>query len=168
MNTLVREFEASQMKQDKFDFRPGDTVRVSVRIVESGKERLQDFEGVCIARHGGGLNETFTVRRISFGIGMERVFPLHSPRIEKIIVVRRGKVRRAKLDYLRQLRGKKARISEDIQRTRKGTLAGKEAAAQAVAEAEAQAAEEAEAKARAEAQAEQEENKAEESASEEE
>lgn len=119
MSNLVREFEATQQKQEKFDFRPGDTIRVHVRIVEGGKERIQDFEGVCIRRRGGGMNETFTVRRISYGVGMERVFPLNSPRVASIDVVRRGKVRRANLNYLRKLKGKKARISEDLVRTLK-------------------------------------------------
>ncbi|GAB4317096.1 MAG: 50S ribosomal protein L19 [Candidatus Sumerlaeia bacterium] len=112
MQALIREFENQYRKPDIPDFRPGDTVRVSVRIVEGDKERIQDFEGVCIARKGAGARETFTVRRVSLGVGMERVFPIHSPRIESIQVVRRGKVRRAKLYYLRNLRGKKARITE--------------------------------------------------------
>ena len=119
MHTLVREFEAKQLKKEQYDFRPGDTVRVSVRIVEAGKERLQDFEGVCLDRRGGGLNESFTVRRISYGVGMERVFPLHSPRIAGIRTVRHGKVRRANLTYLRNLTGKKARITEDLLRKRR-------------------------------------------------
>ena len=94
------------------DFAPGDTVRVNVRVVEGNRERVQAFEGVCIGRSGGGLNESFTVRKISYGEGVERVFPVMSPMIDSITVVRRGKVRRAKLYYLRGLRGKKARISE--------------------------------------------------------
>jgi len=109
----LQEFEARQMRQDIPDFRAGDSVRVSLRIVEGDKERTQDFEGLCIRRRGGGLRETFTVRRVSYGVGMERVFPLHSPQIEKIAVTRRGKVRRSRLYYLRQLRGKKARVAED-------------------------------------------------------
>ena len=92
MNMLVQEFEAKHLKNEEYDFRPGDTVRVSVRIIEAGKERIQDFEGVCMDRRGGGLNESFTVRRISYGVGMERVFPLHAPRIATIRVMRRGKV----------------------------------------------------------------------------
>ena len=112
MNQVVRELEAKSLKQDVPDFRPGDTVRVSVRIVEGDKERLQDFEGICIRRKSGGIRETFTLRRVSYGVGMERIFPLHSPRIENIQVVRKGKVRRAKLYYLRDRKGKKARISE--------------------------------------------------------
>lgn len=100
------------MKKRVPDFRPGDTVRVAVRIVEGDKERIQHFEGVCIARHGGGMDETFTVRRVSFGVGIERVFPLHSPRVEKISVIRQGRVRQSKLYYLRELKGRKARIRE--------------------------------------------------------
>jgi large subunit ribosomal protein L19 len=94
------------------EFRPGDTVKVHVRVVEAGRERIQAFQGVVIRRQGGGLQETFTVRKISFGVGVERTFPLHSPSIGKLEVVTRGKVRRAKLYYLRELRGKKARIRE--------------------------------------------------------
>ncbi len=94
------------------DFRPGDTLRVNVRVREGEKERIQAFEGVCIARKHGGVSETFTVRKISGGIGVERIFPLHTPMIESIKVVRRGRVRRAKLYYLRNLRGKAARIKE--------------------------------------------------------
>ena len=93
-------------------FRPGDTLRVNVRIKEGERERVQAYEGVCIARNGGGLNESFTVRKISYGEGVERVFPIHSPNIDSIKVVRRGKVRRAKLYYLRDRRGKSARIAE--------------------------------------------------------
>ena len=94
------------------DFAPGDTVIVNVKVVEGERSRVQAYEGVCIGRSGGGLNENFTVRKISYGEGVERVFPLYSPMIDSIKVVRRGKVRRAKLYYLRGLRGKKARISE--------------------------------------------------------
>lgn len=93
-------------------FSPGDTVRVNVKVVEGNRERIQAYEGVCIARSGGGINESFTVRKISYGEGVERVFPLYSPLIDSIEVVRRGKVRRAKLYYLRGLRGKAARIAE--------------------------------------------------------
>jgi len=98
------------------DFGAGDTVRVHVKVVEGTRERIQVFEGVCIARKNAGLNSAFTVRKISYGEGVERVFPLYSPRIEKLEVVRRGKVRRAKLYYLRGLRGKKARIAEKVER----------------------------------------------------
>jgi large subunit ribosomal protein L19 len=94
------------------DFAPGDTVLVNVEVVEGDKSRIQAYEGVCIGRSGGGINENFTVRKISYGEGVERVFPLYSPMIDSIKVVRRGKVRRAKLYYLRGLRGKRARISE--------------------------------------------------------
>ncbi|OFV97390.1 MAG: 50S ribosomal protein L19 [Acidobacteria bacterium RIFCSPLOWO2_12_FULL_54_10] len=94
------------------EFSPGDTVRVNVRIREGEKERIQTFEGVVIGRQHGGINETFTVRKISFGQGVERIFPVHSPAIESLTVVRRGKVRRAKLNYLKNLRGKAARIQE--------------------------------------------------------
>ncbi|GBC83464.1 50S ribosomal protein L19 [bacterium HR10] len=112
MNPILAEFEKAQMRTDIPDFAPGDTVRVHVRIKEGDKERIQVFEGVVIARKHGGLRETFTVRKISFGIGVERIFPLHSPVIERIEVVRRGDVRRAKLYYLRQLKGKAARVRE--------------------------------------------------------
>ncbi|MBE7636306.1 50S ribosomal protein L19 [Sneathiella sp. P13V-1] len=94
------------------EFRAGDTLRVHVKVVEGTRERIQAFEGVCIARNSGGINANFTVRKISYGEGVERVFPLYSPRIDKIEVVRQGVVRRAKLYYLRELRGKKARIRE--------------------------------------------------------
>ena len=109
---VIRDFVAKQMKTDVPDFRPGDTVRVSVRIVEGDKERIQDFEGVCIRRKCEGITQTFTVRRVSYGVGMERIFALHSPKVDKIKVMRHGKVRRSKLYYLRALRGKKARIVE--------------------------------------------------------
>jgi large subunit ribosomal protein L19 len=130
---LVQEFEAKHLKNEEYDFRPGDTVRVSVRIIEAGKERIQDFEGVCMDRRGGGLNESFTVRRISYGVGMERVFPLHAPRIATIRVMRRGKVRRANLSYLRALTGKKARITEDLLRTRRKSSPVAELVAEALA-----------------------------------
>ncbi len=98
------------------EFGAGDTLRVHVKVVEGTRERVQVFEGVCIARKNSGLNSAFTVRKISYGEGVERVFPLYSPRIEKIEVIRRGAVRRAKLYYLRELRGKKARIAEKVER----------------------------------------------------
>ena len=100
------------LRTDLPAFRPGDTVKVHVRVVEAGRERIQVFQGVVICRQGGGLQETFTVRKISFGVGVERTFPMHSPSIAKIDVVMRGSVRRAKLYYLRERRGKKARIKE--------------------------------------------------------
>ncbi len=104
--------EQSRLRDDIPDFRPGDTVKVHVRVVEGSRSRIQVFEGVVIARRGGGLRETFTVRKISFGVGVERTFPLHSPVIDHIEVERRGRVRRAKLYYLRDRVGKKARIKE--------------------------------------------------------
>ena len=109
---VLHEIEKGQLRDDIPDVAPGDTVRVMVRVVEGEKERLQPFEGVCIARKGGGLRETFTVRKVSGGVGVERIFPLHSPSIADLKVLRKGKVRRAKLYYLRSLRGKKARIKE--------------------------------------------------------
>jgi len=102
------------------EFAPGDTVRVNVKVVEGSRERIQAYEGVCIARSGGGLNQSFTVRKISNGEGVERVFPLYGPLIESIDVVRRGRVRRAKLYYLRGRRGKSARIAEKKDRKGKG------------------------------------------------
>jgi large subunit ribosomal protein L19 len=104
--------ESSRLRDDLPEFWPGDTVKVNVRVVEGTRSRIQVFEGVVIARKGGGLRETFTVRKVSFGVGVERTFPLHSPVIESLEVVRRGKVRRAKLYYLRDRVGKKARIKE--------------------------------------------------------
>jgi large subunit ribosomal protein L19 len=111
--------EKTQLKDNIPGFQPGDTVRVHVRIKEGNKERLQAFEGICIARKHGGARETFTVRKISFGVGVERIFPLHATVIDHIDVVRRGKVRRAKLYYLRNLRGKAARIPERDLRAKK-------------------------------------------------
>ncbi len=111
MNRLT-ELRREGLREDIPEFRPGDTLRVSVRIREGNKERSQRFEGVCIARRGAGVSETFTVRKISSGIGVERIFPLHSPNVSEIKVVRRGRVRRAKLYYLRELSGKAARIRE--------------------------------------------------------
>ncbi len=108
MSVLERE----GLREDIPEFRPGDTVRVSVRVREGEKERLQAFEGVCIGRRGAGISETFTVRKVSSGIGVERIFPLHSPNLAEIKVVRMGRVRRAKLYYLRKLSGKAARIRE--------------------------------------------------------
>jgi large subunit ribosomal protein L19 len=104
--------DKAYLRADLPEFRPGDTVRVHVRVVEAGRERIQVFQGVVIRRQGGGLQETFTVRKISFGVGVERTFPVHSPSISKLEVVSRGRVRRAKLYYLRERRGKKARIKE--------------------------------------------------------
>ena len=109
-NNLVNEITARQLRNDVPDFRSGDTVRVYVRIIENKKERNQAFEGVVIARRGGGVSETVTVRKISSGIGVERTFPLHTPSIAKIEVVKHGKVRRNKITYMRKLSGKAARI----------------------------------------------------------
>jgi large subunit ribosomal protein L19 len=109
MNSLER-VELEQLRTDLPDFRVGDTVKVHVKIVEGDKERIQTFEGVVLRRKGGGIRSTFTVRKISYGIGVERIFPTHSPRLEHIDVISRGKVRRAKLFYLRGLKGKAARI----------------------------------------------------------
>ena len=110
---VLQDIEKQQLRSDLPEVGPGDTVRVMVRVKEGEKERLQPFEGVCIARKGGGLRETLTVRKISGGVGVERIFPLHSPSIAELKVLRRGKVRRAKLYYLRGRRGKRARIKED-------------------------------------------------------
>ncbi len=175
---IIEQLEAEQRakideKRTFPNFSPGDTLRVQVRVTEGKRTRLQAFEGVCIARAGAGLNENFTVRKISYGEGVERVFPFYSPLVEEVSVVRRGKVRRAKLYYMRNLRGKKARITENTNaRSRKlndlerQALADEKARLEAekVAAAEALAAEkaaeeaqaaaaEAEAKAAAEAEA---------------
>ena len=109
---IIKSIEEKQMRTDLPVFGPGDTVRVHFKVVEGGRERIQPFDGVVIRRQSGGLRETFTVRRVSYGVSVERTFPLHSPRIEKIEVLRRGKVRRAKLYYLRERSGKAARIPE--------------------------------------------------------
>jgi large subunit ribosomal protein L19 len=110
---VIDGIERQQLKDNQAAFRTGDTLRVHVRIIEGDKERIQVFEGVCIRRSGGGNRETFTVRKTSYGVGVERTFPTHSPRVDRIEVTARGKVRRAKLYYLRQLSGKAARIEED-------------------------------------------------------
>ena len=109
---LIKQVENEHLKEQIPAFSPGDTVRVHFKVVEGNRERTQIFEGVIIKRRGSGLSESFTVRRISYGVGVERTFPLHSPKIIKIEVMRRGRVRRAKLYYLRELRGKAARIKE--------------------------------------------------------
>ena len=111
--------EQTQIKENVPEFQPGDTLRVHVRIKEGNKERLQAFEGICIAIKHGGIRETVTVRKVSFGVGVERIFPLHATVIDHIDVIRRGKVRRAKLYYLRDLRGKAARIKERDTRAKK-------------------------------------------------
>ncbi len=115
MDKTIDMLEREQMRIDIPDFKPGDTVRVHIKIKESDKERIQVFEGVVIRKRKGNLGATFTVRKVSYGIGVERIFPLHSPVIEKIEVIRRGKVRRARLYYLRKLGGKAARIKEKKQ-----------------------------------------------------
>ena len=109
---LIKEITAAYMKNDVPEFRPGDTVKVSVKIKEGDRERIQVFEGLVIKRRGGGISETFTVRKISYGVGVERIFPVHSPMVAKIEVTRHGKVRRAKLHYIRSLSAKAARIKE--------------------------------------------------------
>ena len=111
MSNVIDAIEREQLREIP-DFRPGDTVQVHVKVVEGSRERIQVFEGVVIKIKGGGIRETFTVRRVAYGVGVERTFPLHSPRIDKIVVKRHGKVRRAKLYYLRKLTGKAARIKE--------------------------------------------------------
>lgn len=140
MTDIIRQLEAEQAakieeKRKLPDFQPGDTVRVQVRVTEGTRTRVQAYEGVCIARSGAGLNENFTVRKISYGEGVERVFPVYSPIVEGVEVVRRGKVRRAKLYYLRGLTGKAARIAEKKDnRTKAERAADKLAAAKTAAE----------------------------------
>jgi large subunit ribosomal protein L19 len=112
MSNVLNELDNSSKRDDVPAFRPGDTVKVHVRVIEGNRSRVQVFQGVVIRRQGGGLQETFTVRKVSFGVGVERTFPVHTPIIEKIEVVTRGDVRRAKLYYLRDLRGKAAKIKE--------------------------------------------------------
>ena len=111
MNTLDA-VDAESLRDDIPDFRPGDTVKVHVRVIEGNRSRIQVFQGAIIRRQGGGIRETFTVRKVSFGVGVERTFPVHTPVVEKIEVLTRGDVRRAKLYYLRELRGKAAKIKE--------------------------------------------------------
>ncbi|MFC4652104.1 50S ribosomal protein L19 [Lactococcus nasutitermitis] len=112
MANLIEEINAGQLRTDIPEFRAGDTVRVHAKVVEGTRERIQIFEGVVIARKGTGVSETYTVRKISNGVGVERIYPLHTPRVEQIEVIRHGRVRRAKLYYLRALQGKAARIPE--------------------------------------------------------
>lgn len=109
---LIRSIENEQINRDVPDIKPGDTVRVHVKVVEGTRERIQIFEGTVIKLKGGSVNRTFTVRRVSYGVGTERIFPLHSPKIDKIEVVRKGKVRRAKLNYLRKRKGRAAKVRE--------------------------------------------------------
>ncbi len=130
--TTLQEVEKSQVKKLAAtaklpEFRPGDTVRVNVKVIEGTRERIQAFEGICIARRNAGLNSSFTVRKISYGEGVERVFPLFSPRVELVEMVRQGDVRRAKLYYLRGLRGKAARISESTRERASDEAAGEAA-----------------------------------------
>jgi len=112
MSNIIKDIEKSQMRDNIPDFKPGDTLRLMVKIIEGGKERLQAFEGIVIKRQGGGTRETFTVRKISHGVGVERTFPVHSPKLAEIKIMSRGDVNRAKLYYLRERRGKAARIKE--------------------------------------------------------
>jgi large subunit ribosomal protein L19 len=126
MNPIIEAIEREQLQQNLPDFKPGDSVKVHVKVIEGEKERIQVFAGVVIRRSGGGIRSNFTVRKVSYGIGVERTFPLHSPRIDKIEVVTRGHVRRAKLYYLRGLSGKAARITAE-----KGEKAGEKDAGQA-------------------------------------
>ena len=112
MADLIKEIEKEELREDTLDFAPGDTVKVLYLVSEGQKERIQAFEGVCIARKHGGIDETFTVRKISGGIGVERIFPVHAPTVKGVEVVRRGRVRRAKLYYLRGRKGRAARITE--------------------------------------------------------
>ncbi len=132
MTDIIRQLEAEQAakieeKRKLPDFQPGDTVRVQVRVTEGTRTRVQAYEGVCIARSGAGLNENFTVRKISYGEGVERVFPVYSPIVEGVEVVRRGKVRRAKLYYLRGLTGKAARIAEKERQPHQGRARSRQA-----------------------------------------
>jgi len=119
MNAIIREIEQEQMKKELPKFKVGDTVRVHAKIVEGAKERIQVFEGVVIKRQNGGLRETFTVRRLSYGVGVEKTWPIHSPRVDNVTVVRRGLVRRAKLYYLRDRVGKAAKVKEEIYKKEK-------------------------------------------------
>jgi large subunit ribosomal protein L19 len=114
MMSLIQFLEQEYARKEIPDFRPGDTVRVHVKVVEGSRERIQVFEGTVIRHRGGGMGETFTVRRVSYGVGVERTFPINTPKIERIEVTRRGRVRRSRLYYLRKLRGKAARIKEKV------------------------------------------------------
>jgi len=128
MNSIIQKLEERALRKDLPEFRVGDTVRLQVKVVEGEKERIQPFEGIVIKINRGGSRAAFTVRKISYGIGVERIFPLHSPRIEKIQVLSRGKVRRARLYYLRELSGKAARV-QTISETRPATSEARAAAA---------------------------------------
>lgn len=109
---VIKLIEGQQLKENVTEFRPGDTVRVNFKVVEGGRERIQPFEGLVIKRRGGGLSETFTVRRVTYGVGVERTFPVHSPRLESVQVLRRGLVHQSRLYYLRERKGKAARVRE--------------------------------------------------------
>jgi large subunit ribosomal protein L19 len=117
MHTAIAEIEQAQTRDDIPNFRPGDTLKVHVKVTEGNRSRIQVFQGFVVGRQGGGLRETFTVRKVSYGVGVERTFPVHSPSIDKIEIVTRGRVRRAKLYYMRDLRGKAARIKERREHT---------------------------------------------------
>ncbi len=121
-NQLIEKINQAQLRSDIPDFRAGDTVTVSVKVVEGDNERLQDFTGVVIKRRGAGIQATYTVRKISNGIGVERIFPVNSPRVDKVEVIRHGKVRRSKLYYLRDRQGKAARIKQSFKKTLKSTF----------------------------------------------
>ena len=122
MNQVIKQIETEQLKKEVPKFNIGDTVRIHAKVVEGTRERIQVFEGVVMKRQNGGIRETVTVRRISSGVGVEKTWPLHSPRLEKIEVVRRGIVRRAKLFYLRERIGKAAKVKEDLRRDRKSVV----------------------------------------------
>lgn len=141
MNKIISAIEKKQLKEKVTDFKIGDTVKVYTKIVEGTTERIQMFSGIVIARNGSDIRETFTVRRVSFGYGVERVFPLHSPRVDHIEVERKGRVRRAKLYYLRDKVGKNAKVKEQLRFTEKAKQAAAPAPAAPVAEAPAPAAE---------------------------
>ncbi len=132
---ILDELDAAQLRTDVPEFRPGDTLDVGVRVVEGNRSRVQRFQGVVIRRSGGGARETFTIRKVSFGVGVERTFPVHTPVIEEIKVVTRGDVRRAKLYYLRELRGKKAKIKEKRDTTQVKTKGEAQRAPRAAADA---------------------------------
>jgi large subunit ribosomal protein L19 len=129
----LKELANGQLKKDVPAFKSGDTVRVSVKVVEGDNERIQHFDGVVIARRGSGISESFTVRKISFGVGVERIFPVHSPRVEKIEILRTGRVRRAKLNYLRELSGKAARLKDKAAAVPGSETVKEEVSAQTVA-----------------------------------
>lgn len=120
MSQRLDAVDAASLRSDVPDFRPGDTVRVDVKVIEGTRSRIQAFQGVVLGRQGGGIGETFTVRKISFGVGVERTFPVHAPTVDSITVITRGDVRRAKLYYLRKLHGKAAKIKEKRDNTARG------------------------------------------------